>query len=506
MSGILCIQGCGRKYEADYSEIAVTDKQESKAVAVHDPSIIKADDSYYIFGTHLSAAKSEDLHNWEMLTSVSNSYSRDNPVYTDMKNLDGEEFAFTGNGASIIPTEDKTTHIWAPDVIYNEKLKKYYMYYCTSSTFNASTIVYACADSIEGPYQWQGNLLYSGETAGNIEYTDICDYVDKEEAVKRFTSKAGYEYNYKEYPNCIDPTVFYDEDDRMWMVYGSWSGGIFLIEIDEDTGQVIHPKDDPANNVDAYYGKRLLGGGHHSIEGPYILYDEDNHTYYLFVSYGELKRDGGYQIRVFKSDKVDGEYVDMNGNKPDMDSAHEYTGLKLSGNYYLPSLKVAYKATGHNSAFIDDDGKRYIAYHTRFDKQSEMHNPKVKQYFLNEEQWPCMLPYTTFGETISDYGYDMKELSGKYYVVNQGTDISSTIAEPNILYLDKNKTVTGEGIKGNWSAKEDSYYMDITIEGKTYSGVFCRMKDEAGTDVMVFSAVGNNESVWGVKYLKTGEN
>ena len=43
--------------------------------------------------------------------------------------------------------------------------------------------------------------------------------------------------------------------------------------------------------------------------------------------------------------------------------------------------------------------------------------------------------------------------------------------------------------------------MNITIDGKKYSGVFCQMKDEAGSDVMTFSAVGENKSVWGVKYL-----
>ncbi|MGB4993437.1 MAG: glycoside hydrolase family 43 C-terminal domain-containing protein [Agathobacter rectalis] len=39
------------------------------------------------------------------------------------------------------------------------------------------------------------------------------------------------------------------------------------------------------------------------------------------------------------------------------------------------------------------------------------------------------------------------------------------------------------------------------MDGKKYSGVFCQMKDEAGSDVMTFSAVGENKSVWGVKYL-----
>ena len=93
----------------------------------------------------------------------------------------------------------------------------------------------------------------------------------------------------------------------MWMVYGSWSGGIFLLEIDEKTGLVIHPKEDEKNGVDPYFGKRLLGGGHKSIEGPYILYDEESGYYYLFVSYGSLTREGGYQMRVFRSKTVDGE-------------------------------------------------------------------------------------------------------------------------------------------------------------------------------------------------------
>lgn len=42
--------------------------------------------------------------------------------------------------------------------------------------------------------------------------------------------------------------------------------------------------------------------------------------------------------------------------------------------------------------------------------------------------------------------------------------------------------------------------MSLTYEDVTYSGVFCAMKDEAGTDVMTFSAAGDNKSVWGAKY------
>ena len=72
----------------------------------------------------------------------------------------------------------------------------------------------------------------------------------------------------------------------MWMVYGSWSGGIFLLEIDEKTGLVIHPKEDEKTAWIRILENACFDGGHKSIEGPYILYDEESGYYYLFVSYG----------------------------------------------------------------------------------------------------------------------------------------------------------------------------------------------------------------------------
>ena len=111
-----------------------------------------------------------------------------------------------------------------------------------------------------------------------------------------------------------------------------------------------------------------------------------------------------------------------------------------------------------------------------------------------------MLPYATDGETISESGYGSEELVGEYFVINQGTKIDAEIAEPVKLYLSKRGKVYGKDVEGTWEAKEGSYYMNITVGEKSYSGVFCKMNDEAGTEVMTFSAVGGNESLWGVKY------
>ncbi len=466
----------------------------SAGTAVHDPSIIEADGKYYIFGSHMTAAVSDDMRSW---TELTDGYTDTNAVYTDLANTASGEFDFTGASFSLIPTDDDGYHIWAPDVIYNKAQGIYYMYYCVSSTFNASTICYATSENVEGPYTWQGSLIYSGLTNETIKETDVLDYVSEEYAAENYITEED-EYNFSEWPNAIDPSVFYDNDGNMWMVYGSWSGGIFLLQIDEETGLVIHPDADSKNNVDAYYGKRLIGGNHKSIEGPFIIYNSG--YYYLFASFGSLEREGGYQIRVFRSETVNGNYVDMNGKAPDLKTKDNADyGLKLSGNYYLPGLTEAYMSTGGQSAMIGSDGKNYICYHTRFDDGTEGHEPRVKQYFINEEGWPCILPYATDGETISETGYDISEVTGTYYIINQGTDISSDIAEPIMIELTEDGKVTGDA-KGKWEMTDGTYYMHIKADKIEYSGVFCKMKDEAGTDVMTFTAVGKNASVWGVKY------
>ncbi len=475
--------------EPDYSGIAT--KSNGAGVSVHDPSIEVFDGKYYIYGSHMTCAVSEDMAAWKWLGK---SYGSKNSVYGAI--FDNKEaYAYSGLKTSVIPTDDGNIHVWAPDVIYNKAMQKYVMYFCMSSTWNASNLCFATADSPEGPFEWQGALIYSGFSSQNISSTNVLDYVTPEWAT-RYTAGG---YNYRKYPNAIDPTIFYDADGRMWMVYGSWSGGIFLLEIDEKTGLVIHPEADEEGNVDPYFGKKLAGGNHRSIEGPYIHYEEDTGYYYLYVSYGGLTRTGGYQIRVLRSENVDGPYVDPQGNTLMDRAVHSEYGLKLSGNYFLPSQKDAYMATGGQSLFKDTDGKTYICYHARFESKGEYHEPVVKQVLYNEEGWPCLLPYKTLKETVSEIGYAADEIAGDYYFVDQGFAIDSKVAQPLMIRLNKDGSITG-AFSGNWSIKDGSYHMHFTVDGKDFSGVFCKQKDMAGTEVMTFSAGGGLESVYGVKY------
>lgn len=478
-------------YEAKYDGIAV--KSNGAKVSVHDPSIDVFDGKYYIYGSHMTCAVSDNMATWKWLGKE---YGSKNSVYGEIFDCK-EAYDYSGLGTSLIKTDDGRIHVWAPDVIYNKKMGKYVMYMCMSSTWNASNLAWATADSPEGPFEYKGALIYSGFGKNTVEDTDVLNYVTREYAASNYY--LGTEYNYRKYPNAIDPSIFYDENGRMWMVYGSWSGGIFLLEIDEKTGLVIHPEADPENNIDPYFGKRLIGGMHRSIEGPYIHYDSVTGYYYLYVSYGGLVQNGGYQIRVFRSDKPDGTYVDLNGNTFFDKSNHHDFGVKLSGNYNLPSLKNAYMATGGQSAFQDTDGKTYVCYHSRFKDLGEMHEPVVKQVFYNEEGWPCLLPYKTSGETISEKGYAKEDICGKYFYINQGSKINASVEEPVMISLNEDGSISG-AVTGSWIATDDTYYAHIVIDGKEFSGVFCKQSDMTGVEVMTFTAVGGLESIWGVKY------
>lgn len=472
---------------------------------VHDPDVfVDKDGSYYIFGTHMAAASSDDLRYWE---SFADGVSADNPLFSNLFDENQHVFDYCGkfNGSEYA--------VWAPDVSYNPYLKKYVMYFCTSGSYIKSNICMATADAARGPYTFEEIILYSGFDAATAAQTNLCEVLGSDADISRYLKKNG-NYNNLSWPNCIDPNLFHDKEGRQWMVYGSWSGGIFLIEMDERTGRPVHPKTDERNQVDAYFGKKLLGGGHKSIEGPFILYDEISDYYYLFVSFGWLARDGGYQIRLFRAKKPDGPYVDMEGKTFRRVNHHDPYGLKLLGNYIFPSMECGYKSPGHNSAFEDQDGQIYIVYHQRFDLPTEVHEPRVHQLFRTKNGWLTVAPFATEGEMLCRKNYHESEICGTFYLVEHGLDISDEIHKPlkveftragEILkYVEQsseNSNTVKEGRPYGWYTLNEESRITFHAGGVTYEGVVVQLNDEAGNPTMCVTGVGANQSAWAVKYL-----
>ncbi len=485
-------------------------------VSVHDPSIVKLDDGeYYIIGSHLSAGRSTDLQNW-YTTANSNLGSTNttffNDIYTDL--AVPESWSNTTDGY------DLSGNMWAPDIIYNEKMGKYCMYLSINGENWNSSIVLCTADDIDGPYTYQGTIVYSGftnNTTNNVNDTDVPKVLGNNPDISRYLTNGSWNAQYG--TNAIDPCVFYDEDGNLHMVYGSWFGGIYMLDLDENTGlrdyNVTYST--TANVSDAYMGKKVAGGNFSSGEGAYVEYmkspDSNKGYYYLFVSYGYFNSNGGYNIRVFRTESLDEPFVDQNGNSAIYST---YTnniggtvGERLMSNYQWSCNTKPYKAQGHNSALMDDDGKLYVIYHTKFDDDYGLHEVRVHQLIMNEDGWLTATPYEYSGETLSEVGHSMDAVTGDYefifHTLNQSfvNEQSADVEQSKSITLNSDGTVSGD-VTGTWSMENGSPYMSITFDGVTYKGAFIVQSDESEEQTlrMTFTATGNNTCVWGSKKSK----
>lgn len=469
----------------------------SRKITCHDPSIIKDEDgNYYIFGTHLAAGYCTDLMTWTSIDGeFRDSFSQELKDQIRAWNKDersGTWYDF----------------LWAPDVIYNEVMGKYCYYLSANGDDWKSNIVLLTADNVDGPFEYAGTIVYGGFNDETYGQTDAPMVTGEEKIPERYVTNGIDNRKWGDkWPNCIDPCIIYDEEGNLWMAYGSWSGGIFMLELDEETGlRDYNVSYETNDHSDPYFGKKIAGGCYVSGEGAYI--ERIGDYYYLFISYGNLEAAGGYNMRVFRSENPDGPYVDALGNSSFYDkyifNYNHSVGYRLFGGYKWRSYNIGQVAQGHNSAFVDDDGKAYVVFHTRISNGTEAHNVKVHQLFVNKEGWIIAAPYATQGETLNEAGLSAKEVAGDYELIIHNLDIDYANLEtmkPEFITLKEDGTITG-AYAGSWALEAGTPYITVTIDGKEYSGVALNMcVEQTSYETVVFTALGidNQITVWGSK-------
>lgn len=517
---------------------------ELKRVSVHDPSIVwdPSSSTYYIFGSHRAAAKTTDLMSWTAFTApwktatsdnAANSAAFETPAVKKVKkggvDVDLPAFSATkwsakgGSGYSV------DGNMWAPDVIYNKAMKKWCMYLSINGSGWYSSIILLTADDIEGPYLYQAPVIISGFKNGT-EYkeTDLELVLGSQSSLpERYAT--GDKWGDR-YPNNIDACVFYDEEGKLWMSYGSWSGGIWMIELDENTGlrdyDVTYELTGSGNGitVDPYFGKKIAGGYYVSGEASYIEYIGG--YYFLFVTYGGLAaggdakdyNNGGYQMRVFRSEKPDGPYQDVRGTNavfpnfrvdfgPD---ANDSRGVNIFGAYgdwgNQAKGRNSERSQGHNSIIAAEDGRTYLVYHTRFQNRGEEHEVRVHQVFQNEDGWLVAAPFEYTGETVksADIATSQQvptaQVAGSYKLLTHPYKLDHRVkelAKPVDIELNADGTITGS-TSGTWAIKEGTSYITINLD-KEYKGVIVEQTLEPTDDkTIAFTALnGNGVTIWG---------
>ena len=517
-------------------------------VGVHDPSIVwePASQTYYIFGTHRAAAKTTDLMSWTAFTApwatatstnAANSTAFTTPQVTKVKkggvaydfNFNAFNWSKRGNASYNV-----NGNMWAPDVIWNKQMQKWCMYLSINGDNWYSSIILLTADKITGPYRYQAPVVMSGfHTGTSYKDTDLELVIGTQASLPgRYAVGSGWG---RRYPNCIDPCVFYDEEGKLWMSYGSWSGGIWMLELDEETGlrdyDITYTLKGSGDGVtvDPYFGKKIAGGFYVSGEASYIEYIGG--YYYLFVTYGGLAaggdandyNNGGYQMRVFRSQNPDGPYTDSKtSNNSAIFSSYLLNfgpsendgnrGVNIFGAYTSwgnqAKGNLGERSQGHNSIIAAEDGRTYLVYHTRFQNWGETHQVRVHQVFQSKNGWLVVAPFEYTGEQVTSADIATTQqiasdrIAGKYKLLIHNYKLDHTkkkAAEPVDIELKGDGTISGAS-SGTWKIEEGTSYITLKIGSTYYHGVMVEQTLEpTTTTVPAFTAVAatTGVTVWG---------
>ncbi len=462
-------------------------------VSVHDPSVVKAGGRYYIFGSHRAWARSTDLKHWEPFT---NNLSRDY-----QRILDPIWKAWPKQSSNT----DVTGNMWAPEVYYNATMKKWCMYLSLNGggfPFQKSVIVLLTADDIEGDWSLVGPVVYSGFQKSNVAATDVPKVLGPNADLSRYASLTDTGIN------AIDACVKDDGQGGLWMSFGSWFGGIWMIRLDPKTGLRDYSTTYPtqANKSDAYYGHKLAGGFGNSGEGTALVHQGD--WWYLMLSYGGLGQTGGYQMREFRSRSITGPYLDQNG-KPAvygraMNDLDANRGLRIDSSFAQPGQDQVLTSQGGNALLVDDD-RVFNVYHTRFVRAEgnlEEHQVRVKQMVQTPDGWLVMTPFeyrdsvgrVSASQVVGDYQVVVHD-PVRYYA---GSGLSSPAIYRSVSVSLLSGGRLGGQVQGSWKAtagnltiKVDSADPGTLLHG-VYQARLGRQLDEQGHPVVFFSGLGGD--------------
>lgn len=509
-----------------------------KRISVHDPSVVFDSTSgrYYIFGSHKAGAYTTDMRNWTAANPTwanasggiaSNAEAFVTPQVTKVMK-GGEEVDFpTFNAMDWSKRTDNAYDIngnmWAPDVVWNPTMNKWCCYLSINGDKWHSSIILLTADKITGPYRYQGPVVICGFDGTDHSYKDT----DLELVLGTQASlPARYDVGEKwgnRWPHTIDPAVFYDEEGKLWMVYGSWSGGIWMLELDETTGlrdyNVTYPSvggNTDGVTSDPYYGTKVGGGYYVSGEGPYI--EHIGKYYYMFVSYGFFNPDGGYEMRVFRSEKPNGPYKDsrgvsaiFNGYVMNYGVNGDKRGEKLMGAYnHWGTVAQGECAQGHNSIIAAPDDRTYLVYHTKFNNNTYFHEVRTHQVFVNKDGWLVASPFEYNGEQMTNTDiaskalFSAEEMAGGYQLLVHTYNMDYANYQENTprnIVLHSDGTVTGYKT-GTWSLDTEAAYITLKLGSYTYTGVAVpAVMDGYDIPLVTFTAccTATGENIWGYK-------
>ena len=310
---------------------------------VHDPVMAKEGATYYVFwtGDFILKKTSTDRVTW---TDVGTVFGASAPSWFK----------------TYVPDNNGKT-IWAPDISFREG--KWRLYYAVS-TMGSRVSAIGLA------------------TSATLKASDSLSTWDDQGMVINSTTSDNY--------NCIDPNAFMDSDSTLWLVFGSWSSGIKLVQLNPKTGK---PLQAPPSVIS-------LASHSSGIEGAFLI--KWKNYYYLFVSWDNCCKgvNSNYKIVVGRAATLKGPYYDKK-NKSMTSGAGEV--LDTGDNIR--------KGPGHNGIFIEHDTV-FCVNHFYDATHSGAPTMQIRPIYWDENNWPSFKPTTgSIQQPSSTHGSSFTRLS-----------------------------------------------------------------------------------------------
>jgi arabinan endo-1,5-alpha-L-arabinosidase len=283
-------------------------------LGTHDPVVIAAHDQFYMFhtGNGVGAKTSSNFTSWQ-----------------------GAPAVFNSNPSWIAESVPGVSNLWAPDISYFGG--QYHLYY-SASTFgdNRSCIGHATRAALNS-----GSWTDHGAV--------VCSNVDGND-------------NW----NAIDPNVIVDVGGTPWLSFGSFWGGLKLVELTQEGAR--------ANDTLTSIAARPQNNG--ALEAPFII--RRCGYYYLFVSFDTCCQgvNSTYKTMVGRSTEVTGPYTDKEG-----------TAMMQGGGTLILEGGTRYKGPGHNAVIFTEDAA-YNVYHSYDANANGQSVLRISELVFDAEGWP----------------------------------------------------------------------------------------------------------------------
>ena len=485
----------GPTYADNYSSISSWNNRAQWNLAnVHDPSVEKCGEYYYMYQTdasygnahdghgHYPYRRSKDLVNWEYMGSAMVAA----PAWVK-DSLNNKRARMS---PALPAIENPRYGYWAP---YIKKVgSKYRMYY---SIVVDEPIVGTSFETSWSERAFIG-LAESDDLATNVWVDKGMVVCSEPDGVKpySFTGARNWENAYFKF-NAIDPTFTETPEGDQYLIYGSWHSGIALLKLNPTTG-----KPDQLKTL-SDYGTRIASRNATSrwqaSEGPEIIYNPDNQYYYLFLAYDGL--DVPYNTRVCRSKNITGPFLGIDG-------ANVTNGAQcwpMLTHPYGFNNHTGWVGFSHCSVFQNPDTKQWFyASQARLPKDVPGINASnalmmghVRAIKWTEDGWPVVdaeryaaVPETTITEASFIGTWEQITMNYQYAVIQKSVTI----------YLTADKKVSGS-VTGTWS-------YDSTNKTLTVNGIKCKVSDawnwESATRKVTISYSGLTAAgvpVWGKK-------